>query len=114
MTKKEYNTFITFSNYEKQEFLKKLTEKIIVKCKGEALSLLNGTSVSTELVLYSNAYEEMLEEARRGGLDIVVKIPLVKAIVVRGERDKLFNLLSLDIVETADTPRKVKALGENQ
>lgn len=114
MTEEESNAFRAFMNYEKQKLLKKLAEKIIVKCKEEALSLLISTSEVTEFILYSKEYEKMVEEARKAGLDIVAEIPLVKAIVVRGTRDKLFNLLSLDIVDAVDTPRKVKALGETK
>ncbi|MEM0459822.1 MAG: hypothetical protein QXZ31_08110 [Thermofilaceae archaeon] len=95
---------------EEQELLKRIAGKFILKSRDEALSLLESLPDVSEFVLFSNDYDRMLEEARRAGLEVVAEIPLVKAVVVRGTKDKLLRTLSLDLVEAIDIPRKVRAL----
>ncbi|MEM2823827.1 MAG: hypothetical protein QXF69_06970 [Thermofilaceae archaeon] len=90
--------------------MKKIAGKFILRSRDEALSLLASLPEVTEFILFSNDYDRMLEEARRAGLEVVAEIPLVKAIVVRGTKDKLLRTLSLDLVEAIDIPRKVRAL----
>lgn len=98
---------------EVEELIARIAGKFVLKKREEAVSLLSSLPESAELTLYSNDYEKMLDEVRKAGLEVVAEIPLVKAVVVKGTREKLLHTLSLDVVEAADTPRKVKALSES-
>ncbi len=86
--------------------------KLIGRRPEEALALLSGMPETASVTLFSRDFKRLLEEVEREGLEVVAKIPLVGAVVVRGAKGKILRVSSLEVVVAVDFPRVVSALGE--
>lgn len=95
-----------------KSYLKAVAGKFIGKKSDDALKLLNDMPEIVVLTLFSRDIDRLLKEVEERGLEVVAKIPLVGAIVVRGVKEKVLQVSSLDVVVAVDIPRVVRALGE--
>jgi hypothetical protein len=92
----------------------KLTDQevhiIVSKCVRKDAAVLDEISEREKVILYADSLDDLRNLLSSSGVKIISEHPLVKGIVVSGEREKILRLILNDIVKEFDLVRSVRGV----